>query len=537
MHRPNYLMYIIVMSAIITSTILSKPTISQAETSSGDTNQQYDAREIIHNIGETNNPPIIRSRMAALAQIIVDGKITIEESAGIVRNTPQFYNSLIDVKSHVDPIESDSADDNLRSISLQWVNLLNDLHGQPDRFHSLEKSDSKQLYTLLVYTKKYIYASSFMGVFRKLIQQMKKEGITGNQLLGNLGYNRYEEFIEMIVTYNRLQVFLGTMDAESQTDLLGKYIDEIEDSRDMMSRSFVIADAFRMIKDTKVLQSVQKAIQDKYILYEAANDTEGKTIFGLLGSIYGQGASVTQQWFKNISKQYQLLANYDISVKALFGQNAACIQQYFFYDDKEGLQSFQYFISQYHKKAGWRIFDKGTFVAVKSPVIYGRRIEIYANKPNHVKSGCAQIRDFFINRNINPVISVHRGHSYQVFMTLKELSADSLLVFLGSCEGYRESAKTFDKCPRLVALISTRGVTGAYINEIIGQVLNNELLRCNSRAFNLNKYWQKLETDPRLKNDPDFSDFVDPVEGYGMRLRKTLTVLGVENATPPSSGT
>lgn len=534
MYKPNCLMYVRTRSVIIASIaiiILSQSAFLKADTDSADINQPYDAQQIISKIKETNNPSVIRSRMAALTQLILDGKITIEESAEIVRNTPQFYDSLINVKSHADPIESNAADSNLRSITIQWVNLLNDLHGQPDRFRSLEKSDARQLYTLLVYTKNHIYASSFMGVFRNLVQQMKKEGITGNQLLDNLGYNRYDEFIEMLVTHNRLHVFLGTMDTESQMNLLEKYIDEIEDSRSMMSRSVVIADAFRMIKDTKVLQSVQKAIETKYTFYDAANDTEGRTVFGLLASIYGQGAVISQQWFKSISKQYQLLANYEISIKALFGQNGSCIQQYFFYDDKEGFQSYQYFISQYQKKTGWKIYDKDTFVAVKSPVIYGRRIEIYANKPNHVKAGCDQIRQFFDDRNIHPVISVHRGHSYQAFRTLKELSVDSLLVFLGSCEGYRESFNTFEKCPRLVALISTRGVTGAYINEIIGQVLNNELLKCNTGAFDLNKYWQKLENDPRLKNDPDFSDFVDPIEGYGMRLRRTLTVLGVEGAS------
>ncbi|MHB1457493.1 MAG: hypothetical protein ACYC0V_11330 [Armatimonadota bacterium] len=532
MCKPNYMMYVIATLIVITSISIYQPAIVKAETNSADIAKSKGVQQI-SKIKETKNPPLIRSRMAALTQLIVDGKITVEESAAIVRNTPKFYNALIDVKSHADPIESDSADDNLKSITIQWVNLLNDLHGQPDRFRSIEKSDTRQLYTLLVYTKNHIYTSSFMGVFRNLLQQMKKEEITGNQLLNNLGYNRYSEFIEILVTYNRLHIFLGTMPVESQINLLERYIGEIEDSRNMMSRTVVIADAFKMIKNAEVLQSVQKAIEARYTLYDAANDTKGKAIFGLLASIYGQEATISQQWFKNISKQYRLLANYEIPIKELFAQkDISCIQQYFFYEDKEGFQSFQYFKSQYQNKTGWKIFDKETFVVVKSPVIYGRRIEIYANKPNHVKAGCNQIKLLFDAKKMHPVISVHRGHSYQTFRTLKELSSKSLLVFLGSCEGYRESIKTFEKCPRLFAFISTRGVTDAYINEIIGQVLNNELLTCNTGVFNLNKYWQKLENNPRLRNDPDFSDFVDPIEGYGMRLRRTLTVLGIENATP-----
>lgn len=535
MWKSNILVFIMdkrVLMLLFTAFILAHPVPFNADTNRFGASQTSNAQEIVFRIKETNNPPLIKSRMAALAQLIADGTITIEESAKIVRNTPRFFNSLIDVRSHANPIEVDAADASLRSITLQWVNLLNNLHGEPDRFQSLAKSDPSQLYTLLVYTQNEIYASSFMGVFKRLIRQMEAESISGDDLLRNVGYNRYNKFIEMLVTYNRLHVFLGTMDTDSQTFLLKKYISEMKDNRDRINYSVVIADAFEMIKNPEVLRAVQDTIRALYIICDTKHDREGKMIFGLLADVYGQRPLAWQSWFESISDQYQLLDSRNISIKNLFGQGGACIQQYYFHDDKEGQLSYKYFISQYKKKAGWKIVNKGAFAIIRSPVKNGRRIEIYANRPGYFKAGVDQIRLFLEEKKLHVNIAVHRAHSYQAYQTLKEVSPDILLMFWGSCEGYRESFRTFSKCSRLVGLISTRGVTNSYINEIIGQKLNDELINCKTGAFNLNEYWGKMEKDPRLRKEPDFYDFVDPRENYGVRLSRTLIAhsIGIPDA-------
>lgn len=506
---------------------LSKSSFADTQTDSSSIGHLHDAQGIISEIDKTNNPSVIKSRMKLLSQLIADGRMTLDESAKIVRDTPQFYNALIEARSRADSLDNNAIDDNLKTISLRWAILLNDLHGKPDRFQSIGKSDSRQLYTLLVYTKNDIYASSFMGVFRRLLQQMKQEGISGDQLLRSVGYNRSNTFIEILVTYNRLGVFLATMDPAFQTRLLADYINRMNDDPDRIGRAAVIADAFRMIRDTKLLQSMLDSINAGYARCDAAGDKEGRTVFGLLAGIYSRHASLSPDKPAIDVSQYRLLDNLSISAKELFGQGVVCVQQYFFYDDEDGNSSFNYFLSQYQNKPGWTVIDKQTFVIVRSPTTNGRRIDIYANKSGHRKDGCEQIRHFLSGKNIHAVVAVHRGHSYQAFETLRDLPPYIRIMFWGSCEGYRESIKTYKKGSKLVALIATRGITYSYINELILQKLNDELLNFKTGYFSLNNFWQRVRKDPKLRNESNFADFVSPVEGYGVRLRRTLESLGI----------
>lgn len=513
-HR-SYIVLVVIATTLFAQ-LISFAAIADAVASA---DPQY--LDIIQNIKDTDNLPYIKSRMIILSQLIVDKKITVDESAKIVRNIPRFYNSLIDVRSYPNPYGSDEIDENLTKISIQWVNLLNDLHGMPNRFNSIKESNPRELYTLLVYSKKHIYASSFKGVFSRLMQRMTEENITGDELLSKLGYNRYDTFIDVLIYFNRLNIFLKTMKPEMQFVLLDKYVDDIKNDQDLIDRSVMLADAFKMIKNADVLDFLRNKFAEKYEKYEKNNYGKGKTAFGYLIGIYGRNMQELPYLFE-ISKKYPLSFISGISVKKLFNQQIVCVQQYFFYDDADGYMSFNYFNSQYKKKPGWSVSDHKTYTITRSPVIKGRVIEIYANKPGYSKSGSDDIKEYFKTKKIFPVVAVHRGHSYQTFRTLKNLSSQLLVMIWGSCEGYRESEKTYQKCPNLVLSVSTRGVTDAYINEIIGQTLNDELLYGSQGSFDISKYWNLVKQNKTLISDPDFIDYVDPAEGYGIRLKRSV---------------
>jgi hypothetical protein len=180
----------------------------------------------------------------------------------------------------------------LSGISLRIVQNINGLHNAPDaiRFASVNSASRQELYTLMVYGEEEIFTSSFNGLFTRLIARMQRDNIQGDQLLQELGYNKFRTFIKLCAGFNRLNEFLSTMDKGSQEQLLKQFASNIEQEKNMLEQATTVADAFSMIQDPAILKVLQETIRSEYERVKASGNKEAIALYGLLAGMFGQNA-------------------------------------------------------------------------------------------------------------------------------------------------------------------------------------------------------------------------------------------------------
>ena len=170
----------------------------------------------------------------------------------------------------------------------------------------------------------------------------------------------------------------------------------------------------------------------------------------------------------------------------LYGPDNDCVERYFFYDDQDGIDSFESFRETYRRDPAWEIVDHGAYVHLTGRGPGGRRIEIFANVPidghlpeNRAREGEAQRRQQAIaaaleQRGLTPSVIVHRGHSFWVRKTLSYVTKPARLVILGSCGGATEIYRVIDAAHD-AQVIATRGVGETEINDAILKAVNDRI--------------------------------------------------------------
>lgn len=166
----------------------------------------------------------------------------------------------------------------------------------------------------------------------------------------------------------------------------------------------------------------------------------------------------------------------------------------------------------------WKIETFQLYVKISSKS--GKRVVIYANKPEAEYYGQDAIREIFLKTGMWPDIVVHRGHSFYVQTSLESVMPGANIVFLGSCGGYQNVSQALQYASEAF-IISTRQVGSAQINDELLYTLN-EWIR-TGKNLNWSKLWQvvrvKANADPRMKQR--FSEYVAPNENLGaLYLRK-----------------
>ncbi len=96
-----------------------------------------------------------------------------------------------------------------------FINEINALHDEPEavRFKILEPLGAAELYYIIVTGEEVIYTSSYTGVYNRMMGRMQKRG--GDALLMEVRFDRFKKFVRMAAAYNKLDLFLSSMPAES----------------------------------------------------------------------------------------------------------------------------------------------------------------------------------------------------------------------------------------------------------------------------------------------------------------------------------
>jgi hypothetical protein len=374
----------------------------------------------------------------------------------------------------------------------------------------------RELYTLMVQGEEEIFTSTFNGFFNRLIERLKKENISGDQLLKEVGHNKFRTFMKMAAGYDRLNDFLKTMGPKEKATFLKQFVQNIESAPDMLSQAVGVADTFGSLKDPAILEIMQKEIISEYQRVQKEGNLKGEALYGLLAGLF-QGKIVTDDnWLREIAQKYKLSSLEKVSASELFNPDGTNVQQYFFYNDADGKSSFESFISQYKNKPDWNIEQKGDYLMIRFiPGKHKKKIEIYANFPEKENEGPIEIGKELKKRNIQSIVVVHRGHSYHAKKTIERIPNIAKIVSLGSCGGYNNLDAVLKRAPG-AHIISTKGTGTMHVNDPLFKMLNTEIL--NGHDIEWNKFWMNAEN--KLGGNKDFKSYVPPHKNLGVLFIK-----------------
>lgn len=448
---------------------------------------------------------LLSDRLLLLEKIINNG-LSRDDADKIVKDKDMLLKELIDIKTIPNHLGDGSIEKELELISLKNIRAINDLHESPDniRFKSVENSSPVEMYTMLSYGGDEVFTSTFRKMFTQLLIKLEQEKIGGYELLEQVGHSKSRVFIKECAGYGKLDDFLETMSPAQQKEVLVSVIKDLEKQGNKLEQA---SSAIDIINYTEKQPEIKKVLKDQIKQeYDKVTSEDDKKIFGILGGFSADNSA--DGWYSEMKDKYKL-DNIDLSSvdsEKLFNEKGVNVQEYFFYNDKDGKASFQSFLAQYENKSDWNVDKKEDFVKISSLASKGKKIEIYANYPEADEEGSTKVKEFLKKSGLEPSIIVHRGHSYHTASTINNgIQSTAKIVMLGSCGGYNNMSKVLEKSSN-AHIISTKGEGTMMVNDPMFKELNRLIL--SGKDIEWSDFWATMEK--KVGKDDRFYDYVAP---------------------------
>lgn len=360
-----------------------------------------------------------------------------------------------------------------------FIREINALHSEPSekiRFKRLEGLSPQELYYLIVLGEDEIYTSSYLHVYKQIFERMAVP--RGDSLLLSVNGDHFRKFLKMAAAYNTLNDFLGKMDKGNATTTMKAFVIGLE-STEGLEEAVDVADSYSSIMDKNppLAQYITDEVKwnlDKNI---ANSNKRGMVIYNLLKVLF-ESADTTKR--VDLSQQLGISSIYSQDYTALLDDSGRVVQQVFFYgdEDKDGQHSFESFMKMFKGKPEWKIESNENWVSIVSTK--GKPVWIFANRPllgddDPDAKAQALLNEYLEENGLRPSIVIHRGHSYHLPYTLKQLAPSARIVVLGSCGGYNNLNEVLSICPE-AQIISSKQVGTKTVNEPILQAINSTLL-------------------------------------------------------------
>lgn len=385
-----------------------------------------------------------------------------------------------------------------------YANQVNELHSSPDaiRFAAVNNLRLEDLYYIITSCEEELYTSSYLGLYKRLMKYFKIQ--TADSIFRQVKYDNFHIFIRMAANYNTLADFLSCMPQESAEELLTRFISGIEsDKTSGLEKAMGIADSYTGLSSVPMSEVFQKGLRSNFDRCESNQLYFGIRLYSILLQVFDL---VKQK--DSLNKLWTYLGNHEIlKRRSLQNKNGEILELVLFYGDEDGITSFSNFLNLFEDEGKWEITKNEFWVTIRShsdePII------IYANQPLDNKLGMdMQAQDslcaFLRKQSAEPVILIHRGHSYHLSKTIRRLQPSVKLTILGSCGGYNNILSVDNIIPDAQIILSKK--TGSkFINDPMIDVINETLL--NKKDLIWTEVWEKLAI--RFRNDEVTLDLFD----------------------------
>ena len=456
------------------------------------------------------------------------GKMTMEDIDSCMEDKYKYFRLLVNTeieyagrfRSGDTPVVMTALSDMIKNKAVEgFINIINGLHDLPDniRMKEVEPLNAQELYYLCVMGDPEIYTSSYLKVYDRMFQRLKNP--SSDTLLASVNFDFFKKFIKMAAGYNTLDHFLGKMQKGNAQNLMLTFAANLEKTTNL-ENAVDVADSYASISSEQLRKLILEVTQKSYAELLKSNNKRGIVIYDILNSIF---ESINPANTIDISAKFGIPTVYSVKNSSLKNATGRIIIQQFFYGDKDGFTEFSNFRSAY-SNSNWKIIDKAEWIEVTS--VKGAPITIYSNKPLNAASDLdakaqADLVNYLEENNLTPTVVIHRGHSFYVKFTIRQLAPTAKIVLLGSCGGYHNIGGVLNIAPT-AHIIASKQVGSGTINQPM--IINlTEDMRLG-RDLNWPQKWRQFG---KLfgKNDR-FDDYIPPHKNLGaifiMAYKKTF---------------
>ena len=428
--------------------------------------------------------------------------LSLTDASALCRDNNSLFKELMGIASQKNYIGRYNIEREMNYYALRYIRSINDKVDQPEkeRFASIENLSCDEIYYLMVYGREEVFDATFQGLFTRFQAKCATSGYWNAARFVNLPH--YRSFISMCAAYGKLDKFLSLFPMADQTTLLTTFASSLDKERDELSDAATVAETISNTSNALVLQILQNTIKASYIHLELIHDYNGMAIYGILSALFKEKAVTDKRWFAVMAKKYKTGSLTTLSNAVLMSQNIF-VERMYFYDDQDGRDSYKNFIATFSASPYWKVDEYFSYTKVTS--IGGKRIEIYANKPELEESGDREISTILRNNNYTVGGVVHRGHSFHTEATLARVPASTRFLFVGSCGGFYKINTALRKAPD-AQVISSRQVGVKEINDPIIFSFN-EYVR-QGKDVNWKLFWDEMYA--KLGKNKLFNDYVPP---------------------------
>ncbi len=428
--------------------------------------------------------------------------LTLTDATTICRNNYSLFKELRGIASQKHFIGRYNVEREMNYYALRYIRGINDQVDKPEkeRYASVENLSCDELYYLMVYGREEVFDGTFEGLFSRFQTKCATSGYWNAKRFVNLPH--YRSFIAMCAAYNKLDKFLSLFSPGDQNILLTTFASALDKERDELSDAATVAETVANTSNNVVLQVLQNTIKASYSNLEMAHDYNGMAIYGILAALFKDKAVTDRKWFAIMAKKYRVGSLTTLSNATLMNQKVF-VERMYFYDDQDGRDSYKNFITTFSASPNWKIDQYFSYVRISS--INGKKVEIYANKPELEESGDREISTIIKDNNYSIGGVVHRGHSFHADATLARVPSSARFLFVGSCGGFYKINIALRKAPD-AHVISTRQIGVKEINDPI--IFNfNEYVR-QGKDINWKTFWDEMNV--KLGRNSLFNDYVPP---------------------------
>jgi hypothetical protein len=452
-----------------------------------------------------------QSRAYALIEYIYRKQMDLEDAESLSKNPRLFYKTLIELRKKENVLADYTVEKELETIGMERVVEINLRHEDKDtyRFAPIERDNANEIYSAIVYCPEEIFTSTFLGMYKRMMA--KRKDASGYVFLQKLNFNKFRVFLKQCAGYNKLDDFFSTMNDSQANALIARFAGGLYNYGGNLGPAVDVADTYGSLENEKVKAIFNQTIEKELKRCILAGNEHGIKIYGLLLRLTGgTPETFTTAYSFNVP-------NLDRITSAELFPDSLHIQQHFFFDDEDGLAAFNSWLNLYPSSI-FRKEDKGSYIVFKT--IQGKKMEIYGNKPQNEIQGRRDLQKYFEKRNRYPDLVVHRGHSYYIQNTLDNMTNSNRVAILGSCGGYQNISKAMENAID-VHIISTKQVGTMAVNTVLIQEIS-ETIRAGKDIVWMD-IWKQIAI--KLKNNPQFRDYIPPYKNLGARFIKAYNEL------------
>jgi hypothetical protein len=444
----------------------------------------------------------------SLIHKILNRELTLDEAHRIGQSEVPYLKTLMSITVQKNPLGIHSVEEEQNQLSLKFIRSINDNPSQSHpNLREIKQFNAKEIYSLMVLGKEEIFQFAFDNCYSVFIQNLGETSMI--DFLPKVNQYKFREFCTLLANFHKFpELFYRNSTPESRQQFLEKLTKIDFSDINCIEEAAVLCEFVNNCDHSEIQIAVQKIIKAEYDLAETRKDQLAMAVYSLLASNIGNRALVHQDWFKQKKESFSKFSLSYIDVAELKKKHNKIIEVSFFYNDGDGVASFNNYIQMFRSMPKWYIQDLGSYYYISS--LEGNDYDIFANKPQQEIAGQQAIRDYLVYNNLEPSIIVHRGHSYHSQKTIDQMVGSPKFIFMGSCGGYYKISELLVRSPD-AQILSTKQVGTMSINDPMLKSIR-EILRTN-KNLDWPLFWADQEM--KLRGNKDFKMYIPPHKNNG----------------------